>query len=372
MPRSSFSLLFLSGLLSLCGAGCFTLPAVPQIATTLQTKTAEVPTPPTFGFGTLPHLAAVPHNGVVTVNAALPELPSSVTVLRLLPGTPNDTELRNLTNSLGISDAYIGNIPSISELTLSWNDDRGYSWSYTGSTHTLEGKDKTAPTQPITLTTLPATDAIMTASSHFLSDRGFDLTHVREPILSPDWGTWWQKSQAAGLCTDRAALSSIRFLAASAPTLIPLPPALPMASSTTCVPPEFPARVRVVYPAMLDDRDIIQSDGTPVNTAEMIVDASRMSVISAHITPYPDAERSQYPARSQADVLAALAAGGVTGAGGNITVTSFDIALLQEQDMSDDKRPTYLYPSLVAHGTRTKSDTSSEPVTLVVPLVPLP
>ncbi len=260
----------------------------------------------------------------------------------------------------------------MNDLTLNWKDDRGYTWFYTGSSHTLEGKDKTAPTQPVTLTSLPATEAIMTAASHFLSDRGFDLTHVRQPILSPDWGTWWQKSQTAGLCTDRAALTSIRFLAASAPTLIPQPPALPRASDTTCVAPEFPARIRVVYPALLDDRDVVQSDGTPVNTAEIIVDASRMTVISALITPYTDPERSEYPARSQADVLSLLSNGGVFGVSGDVSVTSFDIALLQRVDTSDDKRPTYLYPSLIAHGTRTKSDATTESVTLVVPLVSLP
>lgn len=365
-------LLPMTALVALIGAGCLDAPTVPKTAEVLQTKTIDTTIARKQGFGILPRLPASSHTGTVQLAAPLPNLPSTVTVLRLKNGTPNDTELRNLANSLDISDAFIGNLPTIKDLTMQWKDDRGFTWSYTGSGRTLEGKDQTAPTEPVTLATLPPAAAILTAASSFLSDRGLDLTHNRNPLLAPDWSTWWANAQAAGQCVDRPTLSSIRFAAASAPTLIPNPPALPQASQTACVAPEFPTRVRVIYPAFIDDRDVIQLDGTPVNAAELIVDASRMSVISARITPYAIPDRSDYPALSVAQVTSLLQQGGVMGLSGAITITSYDFANLQTVDAVNDPHPRYLYPSLVAHGTRTRSDQTTEPVTLIVPLVAFP
>ncbi len=354
--------LTVAALVALFGAGCLPdLTALPT-AEPLTERSAEAPIAQLNGFGTLPNIPAASGGAVIALAKPLPALPDRVTVLRPRSGTPNDTEFLNLANSLGISDGFIGTRADVHEMNLDWTDDTGFHWTYRGSTRLLEFADDHAPSEPVTVATLPANDAIAHIANTFLNERGIALSRFREPIVEPDWNAWWTDAQATHRCVDQKSLATIRAVAASTPSQIGAPPGLPDAGSTNCLSPEFPARLTVRYRLVVDGRDVVRSDGSFVNGAEVTVDVSRGKAVSGQLILATDPDRSDYTAVNAAQAEALLKNGGVTGVTGAVSITAYDFASLRVAD-------TYLIPSLIAIGTRTRPDGTPEQIRIVVPLV---
>ncbi len=343
---------------AMLGAGCLPETVVPRVAEPFLTTTAGV-TARVRGFGTLPTIP-IPSNRITITGApTLPLLPDRVIVLRPRRGTPNDTEFRNLANLLGISDGFIGAHADVTTLDLAW-EGSGYRWSYQGAGRLLEFVNDHAPTEPVTLSKLPPNDVVTHLANVFLLERGINPAQFRDPIVEPDWNAWILDAEARRLCVDPTTRATIRALAASAPSQIGVPPSLREASTTRCVSPEFPARITVRYRALQDGRDVLKPDGGFVNGAEITIDVSRHSILSGRIILPMDPERSEYPTRKKSDIYKGLENGGVNGATGHITIRSYDFASLRFS--------SYLIPSLIAIGTRTKSDGREEPARIIVPL----
>lgn len=367
MRRAFFMTLCSAAFLALAGAGCMPDITAPSTAEPLQTRTTDTAVARTGGFGVLPTWTPAPHTGTITLDVPIPELPVKVTVVRPRPGIPNDAEFRNLANALGVSEGFIGNLPNVKDIQLSWNDDKGYLWSYRGSDRLLEFINETAPTEPVTMSMLPTNDAILHVANSFLTERGIRLKDYRDPAMEPDWNQWWINAKATGKCIDRSALTSIRLSASSAPILSARPPALLPSFKTQCVSPEFPSKLTVTYRELVDSRDVVRADGSSIPGVEIVVDVSRMNVVSGHIIYTAEPFRSDYAALSASATADLVKKGGIAGVSGTISVTSYDFAFY---GLSDPKRSdeTYLVPALIAHGSRTKSDGTVEPVKIVVPL----
>ena len=355
-------------LVSLLGAGCLPDLTAPRVAEPLSEHGSPGAVTRTEGFGKLPTVAAATRRANVTLSKPLPLLPDRVTVLRLRRGTPNDTEFRNLANTLGISDGFMGTRADVRTLDIDWSDDKGVDWSYRGADRLLDFEDSTVPTEPVTVASLPMNAAIAQVANTFLIERGVNPARFREPIVDPDWNAWWKNAQDGNRCVDPAALASIRALAASTPSAIGVPPSLPDASKTRCISPEFPAKLTVRYRLLMDGRDVVRPDGSFVDGAKIVVDVSRNTVVSGQVTLVADPDRSDYAARTATDVQSALLNGGVAGISGAVTVTGYDVSMLRVSDDTRRDGSTYLIPSLIALGSRTRSDGAQETVRIVVPL----
>lgn len=349
------------------GAGC--LPAVksPNIAEPLTIRPSQLPIPKTNGFGQLPPITFPTASATIKLATSVPNLPIKVTVIRPRHGTPNDTEFRNLSNALGISDGFIGALPTIRELVMEWTDGTGNRWSYRGSEHLLEFTNPSAPTEPVTVAQLPSNASVIQTATEFLVARGVNPQRYRDPSVSPDWNQWWTLAQAAKRCVDARALSSIRAIASSVQFLIGNPPALPPADTVRCLSPEFPSKLIVRFGAVVDGRDVVRADGSAVFGVELVVDAVQKTVVSGRITLTADPDRSDYAALTSTEATDLLLRGGLSGLTGNILINAYDFASMRFIDSAHGE--TYLLPSLIAKGIRTRTDGSQESVSIVVPLV---
>jgi hypothetical protein len=123
----------------------------------------------------------------------------------------------------------------------------------------------------------------------------------------------------------------------------------------------------VQYRMLVDGRDVIRGDGSYVVGADIAVDGPTRMVASGMVRLPSDPERSDYPALNSETVRTSLLAGGLSGASGSIRVTQFEFASLFVPN--DATHETYLVPSLVGVGERTKPDGSKGPFRIVVPLL---
>ena len=351
----------------LFGAGCWTLPASPQTAQTFSNPTLETPVAVTEGFGVLPKIDIPPGRATVKLTKDLPKLPPNITVLRLRKGTPNDTVLRNLTNSLGIPAGMLGNVPSTSELTLEWKDDQGFKWNYRASERTLEFWN-TATSGPLTIPELKPYATVMATADSFIFTRGLTGMYYRQGLVQPDWYSWWTDAQNRKLCMDSGSLNTVHAIAASASLVSGELPTL-TADSGACVKSEFPSRTVIAYRALIDEQDVVRPDGSYLDGAEIAIDASRNVVSDGRLNLYYDPERSDYPALTQDQVLTLLDQGGLSGATGQMTMTDYDFVFLRVDDSRVLPNDVYLIPSILAKGTRTLADGTTAPFNIVVPLL---
>jgi|GEM_PF-705909 len=349
--------------LALCGAGCMPTLMSPHVATELKPDTNVETIAPQKGFGTLPTIPVPQSHVTVTLQKPLPTLPNAVAVLRIRPGTPNDIELINVVAALGLPGGAVGTNTKSHELSMSWQDGQGLDWSYTGTDRGLDFESQAAKTAPLTVSALPSNDELLSTANNFLDTRDVSLTNYRDGALSPDWNYWWTNEQKNGHCMDANAVRTVRNLSVS-----PASGGFPILSSGNCVAAEFPDRATVRYTAMADQQDIIEPNGSNVSGIELTIDASRKTVIAGSITLTADPDRSDYPTLPAARVSELILAGGLSGATGNITVTDYAIELLRVIDPRTSPRVTYLIPSLVAKGTRTKTDGTTDSFQIVVPL----
>lgn len=367
--QNRFRFVLLTASLASFGAGCFAPTQSPSIAEPLVANVAEQPVQKNLGFGNLPRIQLQPSRARVTLASPVPELPVKITVLRPQRGTPNQTELRNVLNALSISDAAAGLHPTVSDLTLRWTDDQRVQWSYTGSERLLEFTDQSAPNEPVTVASLPTADAMIRVASSFLLERGIRAEDYGTPYVDPDWMAWWERSSAAGKCVDAASLATIRATASSAPFLIGRPPILSDAKSTHCLSTEFPTRHVVHFPAMADGRAIVRADGSILDGASVLIDASRLRAVGGRITLQTDSDRSDYPSLTAEEAAAQFLAGGISGPSGTVTLSSYAFAQLRVTDTKTAEPTAYLIPSLVASGFRIAPDGTSAPIRIVVPLL---
>jgi hypothetical protein len=370
MNRRPLSLLLpLVSALCLTGAGC--LPAVtsPRIAQPLNQYENNAPVAAKNGFGDLPAISVPKSRMTVKLAQPLPELPTNISVLRLRRGDPTDTQLLNLASAIGLPGGVLGNRQTKRELVLDWTDDKQFHWTYRAAEHSLEFSDERAPAGPLTVSTLPTDDLILRAANDFLQTHGIDTASYRDPLVEPSWNLWWYRARDAGRCMDTQTLAAVRAIGASAGLIAAGPPPLPESSKAVCVSPEFPARLTVHYRMLIDNRDVVTANGAYVNGIELVVDVSRSTVVSGRITLAANPDRSDYPALPAARVSDLLLQGGLSGGTGDVVVSSYQIAALQVEDAASAIPATYLIPSLLASGTRTRADGTQEPFQIVVPLL---
>lgn len=351
----------------LTGAGCWPTVGTVKVAQPFSSAGISQPADINQGFGKLPTIAIPPSLGTVTIKATLPKLPREVTVLRLRPGTPNDTELKSLTNSLDIPAGVLGNLPRANELTAEWSDGQGYRWSYRASDRMLEFWSQ-ATSGPLTVASLRPYDELIATANAFIFSRGFRAQYYRNGLAKPDWYLWWANGAAAKKCMDAETVRRIRGIAASDPLLAGGPPAL-APDTSRCAKPEFPARTAVRYRALLDERDVVRSDGSYVDGAAIVVDHTDKSVVAGRIEMFYDPERSDYPALTNEQVMDLLGRGGLSGASGQIELTTLDFVFLRLEDAATDPRTVYLIPSVMGKGTRTRTDGQAEAFNVVAPLL---
>lgn len=364
MHRLAFiASLVLAGLM---GAGCFQAPpSVSNIAEPL----VNTPTPVSIalfkGFGELPQIPAPLSAGKITLAADLPTLPQKITILRLRTGLPNDTELKNVSRSMGIPAGMVGALPETKEFDLNWFDGQEYRWYFQAKERRLEFSNLNLPkSSPLTVTKLPTNEQIAHISDLFLISRGVNPNTFRQGIVSPDWNLWWKLAVERGFCMSRETLKTIRALAASVDD-----GGFPALAKNQCSQAEFPSKQTVKYRALVDGRDVVRADGSYVTGAEIVVDASRSTAISGSITLYDVPDRSDYPAISPAQAKQMLLQGGVSGVTGDITVQNFELVSMQLSDNNLQPSAVYLVPALLGKGATVSSDGSKKAVNIVVPLL---
>ncbi|MFZ2804484.1 MAG: hypothetical protein WA001_04630 [Patescibacteria group bacterium] len=352
--------------IALLGAGCMPDVTSPHIAATLQSDESVVIVPQNAGFGALPTIPVPTNHVTVKLLKPVPDIPTSVTVLRLRPGTPNNTQLLNVIAALGLPGGTVGPNTMARQLNMQWSDGQGMTWTYTGTTRELQFVSPMAPSQPLTVSSLPPNELLLTIATGFLSDRGVDLQDYRGGGIGPDWNNWWAEESTAGRCMDTAAINQIRTESTAGATQ-----SFPSLSSdpNTCLSTEFPSHVTVHFGALADAQDIVNSTGQTQDGMTLVLDASRQTVVSGTLQLTADPDRSDYPAKSAADVSTMLQQGGLSGATGEVDVSDYATDLLRVDDKTTDPPTTYLIPSLVASGTHTKTDGTTEPFQIVVPLI---
>lgn len=361
--------------LAVLGAGCpLARPeAVPKIAEPIEQILPERPIAQVQGFGEIPQVPAPKlrpgTSGSVQVNALLPEVPPTVTVLRVQSGNPTAGELRNLGAAFNIPGETIGVAPQTQTLTLQWIDDQGAEWIFNGASRNFEFSNPTKIIKTKPVAEWLASDGLLDAARTFLAVKGVNTRHLGAPYLEPDWTAWWANEQKLGHCMNEAARAVVRSISASTALLPAAPPALPPAQTTRCLTPEFPSRAVVQFNATQDAQGIFKGDGTPIKGATLYLNALTGEVISGSFTQPVDPERSDYPGLTQEEAQLKLAQGGQGGTpSGDVALdeVTFEWFLIQDQ-----KNPTdsYLYPALVGSGIITYPDGKTAPYRIVVPLV---
>ncbi|MFA4954916.1 MAG: hypothetical protein WC641_06405 [Patescibacteria group bacterium] len=359
--------LVIVGALLFFGAGCLQAsPAVKSVAEPL----VDLPTPasiPTFkGFGELPGITGPVSAGKITLAAELPALTQKITVLRLRTGLPNETELKNVSNSVGIPSGMVGALPETKQFDLAWFDGQEYRWSFHAAERQLVFANLNSKTSPLTVTKLPSNEDIVRAADLFLISRGVNPNLYRQGLVYPDWNLWWRLAQERNFCMNRDTVKMVRALAAS---IASADGGLPALAKNQCGQAEFPTQQTVRYHALVDGRDVVRGDGSYVSGAEITVDAARSAAVSGFITLYDVPDRSDYPAIGQAQAQQMLMQGGISGVTGDITVQAFDLVSLQVDNSNIQPSAVYLVPALLAKGYRLNADGSKKTVNIVVPLL---
>jgi len=349
------------------GAGCLAPTTTIKVAQPFADQAQSQAVAINQGFGKLPRIPVPASRANVKIKAALPKLSPNITVLRLRQGLPNDTELKNLTNALEIPAAVLGSYPKTKEMEIEWRDDQGFRWSYRASDRSLEFRN-TATSGPLTVAALKPYDELITTANSFIFARGFRSLFYRPGLMDPDWYMWWANGVTNRKCMDTATVKQIRSIAASDPLLAGGPPPL-VPDAGGCAKAEFPSRTAVRYHALLDERDIVRADGSYVNGAEIVVDQSNKSIVSGKINLFYDPERSDYPALTNNQVIDALERGGLSGATGDIEVTTLDFVFLRLEDTSVSPPSVYLIPSVMGKGTRARPDGQTQAFNIVTPLL---
>jgi hypothetical protein len=361
--------------LAVLGMGCPLAPpeATPQIAEPIEQVLPARPIAQVRGFGEIPKVPSPKlrpgTKGSVQVNALLPEIPTTVTVLRIKSGNPAPAELRNLGAAFNIPGETIGVAPQTQTLTLQWIDDQNTHWTFTGAERNFvfTNPTKTIKTNPVAQ--WMTSNQLIDAARSFLTVKGVNLRHLGPPYLEPDWNAWWKNEQELNHCMDQAARAVVRTVSASTVLLHAAPPSLPAAKNAHCVTPEFPSRAVVQFNATQDAQGIFNSDGSSIKGATLYLNALTGEVLFGSFTQPADPERSDYPGLALEEAELKLAQGGQGGTpNGDVTIDAVTFEWFKIEDQVDTTT-AYLYPALVGTGTITYPDKTTAPYRIIVPLV---
>jgi hypothetical protein len=366
------SLLSILSLLVIAGAGCEPITS-PQISGSIGDAFPSRPIAQEKGFGEIPTIPAPPFksgvSGSVRILAAFPDVPASVSVLRVSDGRPDDTLIRNSSNALGLPNGVIGSAPVGHNLTLDWNDGTGIHWTAAATGRRVEFTDEAHPVGVLTVSGLPTNPEVILTAEAFLGDHGVSTKRYGQPYIDPDWTAWWQSQTAQGRCMSAQTIQAVRSLSASMSFTETDFPSFPNVTQSNCVSAEFPSRVAVRWNTTQDGQGIFTNNGTPELGALIFVDVSANRVTSGFFTLAADPVRSDYPGLTLDEAREQLARGGQGGTpNGNVTVTTIRF---EWYPISDEKVPAtnYLYPALVGEGTIEYNNGTSGPYRIVVPLV---
>lgn len=270
------------------------------------------------GFGKLPGpapiQAEVGKRPSVVLGAQLPDLPTSVAVLREWAAPPDETLLRNLTTALRIPAGVLGSNPTGNNVSVQWRDGSGFTWTY-GATQDgmiFERDGTSGFTAAHTLNP----NAIQTARA-FLIDRGVDMTGWGEPYA--DGGV-------------------------------------------------------IFFPASRDASPVVGANGRLLPAATVKVDVSGTAVLGGTIElPPPGIDRSNYPGLTIGEALTRLRAGGtapitVSSPTATVTYDHFSLAHYRHVAIVNGRARIFNIPALWARGTLRDGDKIAE-VATTVPLV---
>lgn len=351
------------------GAGC-NLPTTP-ISQPINEAFPDRPISQLRGFGEIPDVptpALRPGTrGSVRLMAALPQIPTNVTVLRVNDGRPDQTLLRNASNALGLPSGVLGETPVGKDLSLTWKDADGVHWNAFADGRRVTFSDEAHPPAALTVSALPSNEEAIRIARTFLQDHGVNMTRYSQPYVDPDWSAWWESQKTAGHCMDTRTLAAIRALSASLSwEETSLFPPLP---STNCVQPEFPSRMIVNMNLTQDGQGIFEINGAPRVGARVLVDVASGRASSGFFVMSADPKRSDYPGITQNEARDRMVRGGQGGTpNGDVTIRTIRFEWFPIEDtLTPPAR--FLYPALVGDGTIEYADGTAGPYRIVVPLV---
>ncbi|MFH1078328.1 MAG: hypothetical protein V1745_03570 [Patescibacteria group bacterium] len=367
-------LIFLLAACAISGAGCASTSPLtsPQVAERIGTVLPEQPISQVGGFGVLPK-PPVPTlrpgtSGSVRLEADVPQIPETTMVLRIRSGRPNDTTIRSIASSYGLSDGIVGMRPQGQDLGMSWRDGEGFRWAFDALERRVDFMNEDR-TDALTVSSWSARDQAALSVLTFLDDRAISRDRLGDAYLDPDWAAWWAAQAASGRCMTEASVAQVRAIAAS--STLQLKPALELQDSrtSTCVAPEFPSRLIIRLNATQDGQGIFEADGTPLVGAAFYLDATTGDVRSGWFLGRTEPDRSSYPALDADAARTSLLSGGLGGTpDGDVTVTAVRFEWTPVADESDAS-VTYLYPALVGEGTILHGDGTTAPYRIVAPIV---
>lgn len=375
-------LIFALGLV-LLGQGCLQKPVTAPATGSQPSPTGE-PTPEGFvgfkaGFGKLPGRA--PKSDLpagsrpsVALGTELPAIPLDVTVLRQRKTTPNESLLQNITTAFQIPAGVLGRAPKSTALTLRWQDNQGYAWSYDAASNRLTF-ERSAEPEAATISALLDDGRLVQISKTFLDSRGITSRGWGQPEPSFSWFKWWERQLAENRCMDDKTLAAMRAYRQKDGKDGATAPPLPLRDTgARCLNPEFPTLQVVDYSATRDEQLVLDRHGETVLAARFVLNAKDGSAQSGWYELQPELDRSNYPALSGNEVLERLRAGGLNplaGSAPGLTVTfdSFVLGLYRHEVTLDGQPRSYFIPALWARGTARRADGSVSGYATVVPLV---
>lgn len=357
------------------GAGCDFRSELttPQIAEQIGRDAESLTVAQFGGFGEPLKAPAIKLNagaqGKVMVTADFPNLPENITVIRVKNGRPNDTQIRNISDTLDMPAAIAGPNPEGRELTIEWKDDEGVVWKTNASERRIDFFNESKPIKTLTVSAWPENDTVVQKSMLFLQDHGLGIKKYGLPYVDPDWIAWWKAEKTKGRCMSAQTISSMRAISASLTWLENGLPTLPQTNNTACVSPEFPSRMVVRLDALQDGQKILNADGSPRFGATLLYDVALGDIVSGWITVPVDPDRSDYPALTIEQAKDSMSRGGLGGTpNGEVTIDEITFEWLSLND-GRALRTDYLYPILVGQGRIRLTDGKSAPYRIIVPLV---
>jgi len=320
------------------------------------------------GFGTLPKLE-LPQGkttGQFAVNTELPQMQSTVTVLRLPPSNLNLTEFQNLSQAIGLPAGLIGNQTQNLGYALTWTNQENFLWKYYSYSRQLTfTNDKAKPDQPTTSNWLGRQRLVDTVDA-FLKLHGIDEKMMKNIQILPAWKTWLDQLEADD-CLPSQVSKKIADQINNNLLFVSAPPALPATRVPNCS-LSYPGVLPITFERLVDGWNILDKLGQPEMGGQLLINTATGELISGWITWPVSPERSDYPALSTNDMQKLLEQGGLLGPlPGDKTVTATSYAFVR-LPKANDFDYEYLVPALVAEAVRS-SDQGPKPYRIVVPLI---
>ncbi|GEM_PF-3120466 len=310
--------------LTLLGAGCLDLPPEQKIADTLApTDKSRAAVAQDLGFGMLPKPQYSNMNsgngGIVRINAELPSLQPTVTVVRVPAGMADRTQFANLTTAMDVPAGAVGDNARNLSLDFVWTNDEGYVWSYKATNKRLAFSNPSmAPSAGASSTRLED-EKIVRAARDFVVGHGFKESDYR--------------NFTSASSTDQSGLAI------------------------------------VTAERVADERNIVDKDGHPELGCALYLNATNGKVVSGWLAMAPDAQRSNYPAISASDMKTRMENGGLAGpTAGSVDIDKVFFAFVSLTKQNDHDFE-YLAPALVGEGTEHLVQGGSRPYRIVVPLL---